>query len=194
MRGSAATVVRLLTDFGPTGMTLLEVGGGAGEIQVALLESGVAASAINIDLSPNWETPAAALLSERGLSDRVTRLNGDFVQVAADLPKADAVILHRVVCCYPDWKAMLKAAASRANRLVVVTFPRSTPWFRVIAAVENGYHRLRKRQFRAFLHPPEAMIGLLSSLGFQVAGEHQGLVWRTALTVSPPITRNQPGD
>ena len=175
-------------------MTLLEIGGGAGEIQVALLESGVVASAINIDLSPNWETPAAALLAERGLTDRVTRLNGDFVHVAADLPNADAVILHRVVCCYPDWNLMLKAAASRANRIVVITFPRSTPWFRVIAAVENGYHRLRKRQFRAFLHPPDAMIGLLTSLGFQVVGEHQGLLWRTALTVSSLITRNQPRD
>ena len=194
LRGSAATVVELLTEFGPKGMTVLEVGGGVGEIQVALLESGVAASAINIDLSPNWETPAAALLSERGLTGRVTRRNGDFVLEAADLPTADAVILHRVVCCYPDWKGMLKSAASRSNRLVVVTFPRPTPWFRVIAAIENGYHRLRKRQFRAFLHPPEAMIGLLGSLGYQVVADHQGVIWRTAMAASSPITRNQPGD
>ena len=114
----------MLTELGPKGMTVLEVGGGVGEIQVALLESGVAASAINIELSPNWEAAAKALLAERGLTDRVTRLNGDFVQEAAALPKADAVILHRVVCCYPNWQAMLTAATSRANRFVVVTFPR----------------------------------------------------------------------
>ena len=186
LRGSAETVARLLTELGPKDMTLLEVGGGVGEIQVALLGSGVAASAVNIDLSPNWETAAETLLSERGLTDRVTRLSGDFVHEAVRLPKADAVILHRVVCCYADWRAMLTAAASRANRFVVVTFPRPTPWFRLIAAVENGYHRLRKRQFRAFIHPPEAMIGLLTSLGYQVVGDHQGLLWRTALAACSP--------
>ncbi|HUP16124.1 MAG TPA: methyltransferase [Acidimicrobiia bacterium] len=169
----------MLTELGPKGMTVLEVGGGVGEIQVALLESGVAASAINIDLSPNWETAAKALLAERGLTDRVTRLTGDFVHEAACLPKADAVILHQVVCCYPDWKGLLTAAASRANRFVVVTFPRPRPWFRVIAAVENGFHRLRKRQFRAFIHPPEAMIGLLRGAGCPTVADHTGLLWRT---------------
>ena len=165
-------------------MTVLEVGGGVGEIQVALLESGVAASTVNIDLSPNWETAAKALLSERGLTDRVTRLNGDFVQEAAGLPKADAVILHRVVCCYSDWKAMLTAAASRANHFVVVTFPRPRLWFRAIATIENAFHRLRRRQFRAYIHPPEAMIGLLTSSEFALAADHEELLWRTVVARS----------
>lgn len=160
-------------------MTVLEVGGGVGEIQVALLERGVAARAMNIELSPNWESAARALLTERGLTDRVTRLNGDFVQEAANLPKADAVILHRVVCCYPDWKAMLTAATSRANRFVVVTFPRPRLGFRATVAIENGLHRLRKRQFRAFIHPPEAMIGVLTSSGFSNVADAQRPLWRT---------------
>jgi magnesium-protoporphyrin O-methyltransferase len=181
LRGSAQTVVDFLTELGPKGMTVLEVGGGAGEIQVALLESGVAASTINIELSPNWETAAKALLAERGLTDRVTRLNGDFVQQAAALPKADAVILHRVVCCYPDWKAMLTAAASRANRFVVVTFPRPRLAFRAILAIENGFHSLRKRQFRAFIHPPEAMVRLLNAAGYSVIADHEGLLWRSVV-------------
>lgn len=162
-------------------MTLLEVGGGVGEIQVAMLESGGAASAINIELSPNWETAAQDLLSERGLTDRVTRLSGDFVAEAGSLPRADAVILHRVVCCYPDWNAMLTAAASRADRFVVVTFPRPRLWFRTTVAIENGFHRLRKRQFRAFIHPPSAMMGLLTSSGYPVVADHEGLLWRTVV-------------
>ena len=181
LRGSAQTIVDLLTELGPKGMSVLEVGGGVGEIQVALLESGVAASAINIELSPNWETAAKAVLAERGLTDRVTRLNGDFVEEAAALPKADAVILHRVVCCYPEWKAMLTAAALQANRFVVVTFPRPRLWFRIIAAIENRFHRFRKRQFRAFIHPPEAMIELLNTSGFPNVADRQGLLWRTVL-------------
>jgi hypothetical protein len=179
LRGSARTIVDALTELRPKGMTVLEVGGGVGEIQVALLERGVAASATNIELSPNWETAAQALLSERGLTDQVTRLSGDFVQEAAGLPKADAVILHRVVCCYSDWKALLTAAASRSNRFVVVTFPRPRLWFRAIATIENGFHRLRKRKFRAFIHPPESMIGLLTSFGYPLIADHEGPLWRT---------------
>ena len=166
-------------------MTLLEVGGGVGEIQVALLESGMATSAINIDLSPNWETSAETLLAERGLTDRVTRLNGDFVHEAASLPTAHALILHQVVCCYPDWKAMLTAAAARSNRFVVVTFPRSRVWFRAILAIENGYHRLRKRQFRGFIQSPPSMIGLLRGLGYPTVAEHTGLLWHTIITERP---------
>jgi hypothetical protein len=179
LRGSAATVVDLLTELGPKGMTVLEVGGGVGEIQVALLESGLAASTINIELSPNWEAAAKALLAERGLTDRVTRLNGDFVQEAASLPKADAVILHRVVCCYPDWKGMITAAASRSNRFVVATFPRERLGFRAIVAIENRLHRLRRRQFRAYIHPPEEMIDLLRLSGFPRVGDGEGPLWRT---------------
>ena len=91
LKGSARNVVDTLTDLGDEEMSLLEVGGGVGEIQLALLEKGAASSAINIDLSPNWEGEAADLLAERGLTDRVTRLTGDFVEEAATLPHADAV-------------------------------------------------------------------------------------------------------
>ena len=192
LRGSAQTIVDFLTDLGPRGMSVLEVGGGVGEIQVALLESGAAATAINIELSRTWETAAGALLAERGLIDRVTRLNGDFVQEAAGLPKADAVILHRVVCCYPDWKAMLTAATSRADRFVVVTFPRPWPWFRMIAVIENGFHRFRKRQFRAFVHSPEAMIALLSSSGFDMAADHEEALWCTVVAKWRPASSIAP--
>ena len=168
-------------------MSLLEVGGGVGEIQVALLEEGAASSAINVDLSSNWEGEAADLLAERGLTERVTRLTGDFVEVAPSLPHADAVILHRVVCCYPDWKGMLTTAVSRANRHIAVTFPRPRPWFRAMLVIENGVHRLRRRSFRAFIHPPDAMIGFLKSSGFPIVADHRDLVWRTVIAERLPV-------
>lgn len=162
-------------------MSVLEVGGGVGEIHIALLEKRTARSAVNVDLSANWEAEAADLLSERGLTDRVTRITGDFVEEAGSLPNADAVILHRVVCCYPDWKAMLTAAASRANRHIAITFPRPRLWFKAMLVIENGVHRLRRRSFRAFIHPPDAMIGFLTSSGFPVVADHHDFTWRTVV-------------
>ncbi len=162
-------------------MSLLEVGGGVGDIQIALLENGVVSSAVNVDLSPNWEAAAEKLLAERGLTDKVTRRLGDFVDQAPDLPVADVVILHKVVCCYPDWQALLTAALSRANRYVALTFPRSRPWVRAVLAIENFSQRLRRRQFRAYVHPPEAMIGLLESSGYPLVADRSSPVWRTVL-------------
>ena len=163
-------------------MSLLEVGGGAGEIQVTMLESGAAVNSTNVDLSQNWEAAALDLIAERGLTGRVTRITGDFVQQANQLPKADAVVLHRVVCCYPDWEGMLTAAASRANRFLVVTFPRSRPWFRAMIAVENFFNKLRRSTFRAFVHPPDAMIRLLAAKGLTAVADEEDLVWRTIVT------------
>lgn len=181
LSGSASAIVATLIDLGPDEMSVLEVGGGVGEIHVALLETGTASSAVTVDLSANWEAEAADLLSERGLTDRVTRITGDFVEQAGSLPNADAVILHRVVCCYPDWKAMLTAALSRANRHIAITFPRPQPWFKVMLVIENWVHRHRRRSFRAFIHPPDAMIGFLTSSGFPVVADYRDFTWRTVV-------------
>lgn len=178
---SAQVMVTQLTGLGVTGMSVLEVGGGVGDIQMSLLENGVARSAVNVELSPNWESAARELLAERGLTDQVTRRLGDFVEQAASLARADVVIMHRVVCCYSDWRALLTAAVSRADHFVALTLPRPVLWFRAVAAVENRFHRYRGRQFRAYLHPPDAMLGLLNSAGFSLVTDHSGPLWRTVI-------------
>ncbi len=172
-------IVELLRKHGQKGMTLLEVGGGVGDLQVALLESGVAQSAVNVELSPTWEAAATQLLSDRGLTDRVTRISGDFVEVGDGLAAADAVILHQVVCCYPDWKRLLGAAADKADRYLAVTFPR--PFTKPLLVFENLYHRLRRRGFRAFVHSPDDMIGLLASVGLDQVARHRTWFWQTVL-------------
>ncbi len=146
---------------------------------MTLLERGLAGTATNVELAANWETAAHDLLLEKGLHERVKRLRGDFVDIASSIPNADLVILNRVVCCYPDWRTLLGSAVSRTDRCLVMSFPR--PWSRSLLWIENLLHRLRGRSFRAYVHPPEAMIGSLISFGFQVEAEAASLVWRTVL-------------
>src|SRR3712207_8145994 len=50
--------------------TVLEIGGGVGEIQIELLRRG-AASATNLELSPAYEQEGARLLDETGMAGRV---------------------------------------------------------------------------------------------------------------------------
>ena len=181
--GSALDIVRGVAAVAPAGSSLLEVGGGVGQIQVTLLEMGVAATAINVELASNWEDVAATLLAERHLEDRVQRRAGDFVEQAQLLPKVDVVVLHRVVCCYPDWRALLESAVARAERVIALTCPVDAWWTRTGIWVENLMCRIGGRSFRAYVHQPLSMLGLLEAAGFAITQDVHGRMWRTVVAL-----------
>jgi magnesium-protoporphyrin O-methyltransferase len=178
LTGTRAELAAAVQAIAPPGATILEAGGGVGDIQITLLEAG-AERTTNVELSRSWEAAAEELLAEHGVRDRVTRVLGNFVEV--DLKPADIVILHRVVCCYWDWNGLLQTAAARARRAVGLTFPVDRWWTKGFLALANIPNRVRGRTFRAYIHPPSEMIGALTRLGFEVAHDHAGPVWRTVV-------------
>ena len=192
LKGSAGDLVRGIEGAAARGSSVLEVGGGVGQIQVALLESGLAGSATNVELSSSWEGAGTALLAERGLEDRVQRIQGDFVDRAATLPKADVVVLHRVVCCYPDWEAMLTAAIGRANEVVAITLPSDRWWTRFGIRIGNMACRVSGRSFRGYVHPLAPMISLLQRSGFAIVSETPGNIWRTLIASARQRGRSLP--
>ncbi|HSL24741.1 MAG TPA: hypothetical protein VLA54_00555 [Acidimicrobiia bacterium] len=181
LRGSASDLATLVRGVALPGGTLLEVGGGIGEIQVALLETGAVSRAVNVDLSGNWEEAAGALIAERGLNGRIERLVADFVDEADSLPQAGIVVLHRVVCCYRDWRAMVDATLSRASDFIAMTFPVDRWYTRAVVGLGNIAFRLRHLAFRAYVHSPEAIIGRLRAGGFVLVRERTRLPWQTVV-------------
>lgn len=160
-----------IVDFAGTvgldGVTVLEVGGGIGAIQLELLGRG-AARTTNLELSPAYEAEAMRLLDEAGLRERSNRMLGVDLAVADDdlIEPADIVVLHRVVCCYPDYDRLLAAAARHAMRAVVFTHPPRTLLSRVGVRLANTFERMIRSDYRAFVHPPEAMLSVLDRYGF----------------------------
>jgi magnesium-protoporphyrin O-methyltransferase len=63
---TARRMVAFLEERGPRGATVLEVGGGVGEIQLELIKRG-AMRTVNLELSPSYEEEARRLLREAGL-------------------------------------------------------------------------------------------------------------------------------
>jgi len=102
-------MVEFLTDCGIEGATVLEVGGGAGEIQVELLKRG-AAGPVNLELSSAYEAEAGELLRTAGLDGQAGRRLHDIAVDPDGVEAAYVVVLHRVVCCYPDYQRLLAAA------------------------------------------------------------------------------------
>jgi len=162
---------------GIEGATALEAGGGVGAIQLELLKAG-AARTTNVELSPEYEEAAAALAHELGLEGRSERRIGDFVR--EDVDGADVVVLHRVVCCYPDYEALLGMAARRTGRLLVFSHPPGHALARLVVAGMNLVLKLMRQQFRSYAHPPEAMRAVVERAGFRVVAERRGRIWRAA--------------
>jgi magnesium-protoporphyrin O-methyltransferase len=169
-------MVSFLIDHGIKGASVLEIGGGVGELQIELLSRG-AREATNLEISRNYEAESAALLAQSGMSDRVERRFVDIAQSPDEVEPFDVVVMHRVVCCYGDYRRLLSAAAGHATRQLVFSYPRRNLFSRMIISGENLFHRLRGNDFRTYLHPPEAMINAAQAKGMVVSYRHRGLSW-----------------
>jgi 16S rRNA G966 N2-methylase RsmD len=176
---TARRMVDLLAAGDLQGATVLEIGGGVGDMGLELLRRG-AASATNLELSSNYQQEAAALAAEQGVTGRAVHRLVDIAADPAAVEPADMVVLHRVVCCYPDYATLLGVAADHARRQLVFSFPPRNLASRAFVGAQNTVLRLSGRQFRTFAHPPSAMLAVLAEHGLRPALAHRGPVWRVA--------------
>ena len=172
-------MVAFLEQRGLKGATVLEIGGGVGEIQIELLERG-AARTVNLELSPGYDEEAARLLREHGLEGRVERRLQDIAVEPESVEPADVVVLHRVVCCYPDYERLLRAVAGRARHAVVFSYPPRNLLSRSWLAGANLVLKLMRREYRTFAHPPRAMLEVLERCGLRKTYAGRSLVWQVA--------------
>lgn len=173
---SARRVVEFVRGHGIEGRSVLEVGGGVGAIQLELLREG-AARAENVELSPAYEPYAAELLQAAGLAERVERHLLDFAAEGDEVRPADVVVLHKVVCCYPDYESLVGAAAAHAESQLALTFPRASWWTKLGLGVVNLIERARRKAFRVYVHSPAAMIAVARSHGLEPTARHRGRLW-----------------
>ncbi len=171
----AREAVSFLRRSGVEGATVLEAGGGIGAVQVELLEAG-AARAVNVELSREYEAAAAELLAERGLAGRAERRFGDFTSL--ELEPADAVVMCRVVCCYPDYERLVGTAARRAGRALVFTHPPDGRLSDAVVLVGNLLLRLLRQEFRLYAHPVGAMRAVAAAQGLRHVETRGGRIWR----------------
>lgn len=159
---------------------LLDIGGGIGAIHHELLKD-VVRAATHVDASSAYLKEAKEEAARRGHSDRVNFIHADFTDVAPELPKVDLVTLDRVVCCYPDFRGLLKSVANHSKSAIALTYPRETWYMRFGLRVINFFQGLRKDPFRVFLHPVAEMDSLLKREGFERVSLRRLFVWEMAL-------------
>jgi hypothetical protein len=172
--GLADTERDLVTLVGDVhGASVLEVGGGIGALQLELLGAG-AAQATNVELSGAYEEAAEALFAGR----EVERVVADFVE--ADVEPHDVVVLHRVVCCYPDADALVGKAARLTTRRLALTVPQERRWIGWGLAAVNLWLRASRCGFRVYQHPFAQIEAAADGLRLE-ARVRRGLLWESAV-------------
>jgi len=182
--GTTRILIEALKEKGIEGSTLLDIGGGIGAIQLALLKAG-ARSAVSVEASTAYIEAAQQEARHQGLEDRIQFQHGDFVELADGLPSVDIVTLDRSLCCYPDMPALVSRSASRAKRLYALVYPRDTWWMRLGLDLLNRLQGLRRCSFRAFVHPTQAVETILQEHGLQRRFYRRSGVWQIAIYARP---------
>jgi hypothetical protein len=178
LTGTALWILRALTDDGVNERSVLEVGGGIGGLQIELLEAG-ASHATNVEIIDSYEATARSLIAEHGLEARVERHVADYAQHPEHIPAADIVIMHRVICCYPDPDALTAAACSRARDRIAITLPREAWWVRLAFWGMNAWLRLRRIAFRGYVHRHAQILEVATTHGFHASHHASGPVWES---------------
>jgi methyltransferase family protein len=162
------------------GLTVLDVGAGIGAVHLGLLAAG-AAAAVDVDGSPAYVAVARGEADRAGVGDRVTYLTGDFVELAPGLEPADLVALDRVVCCYPDMRALVARSAALARRRYGLVYPRDRWWIRGGSATFNAFLRLFRRRLRFHVHPTVDVEAVASEAGLTRVHLRQTVFWQVAV-------------
>lgn len=160
--------------------TLLDIGSGSGALTFELL-AGAVSEATCVDLAAGSIAVAQAEAKHRQLGGRISWREGDFVELASEVPAADIVTLDRVVCCYPLYAPLLGSAVQHSRRWLALSFPRDRWYVRWGLWIENSWRKLRKDEFRAFVHPVTALEDLLRAAGFERVYESATLVWQASV-------------
>jgi magnesium-protoporphyrin O-methyltransferase len=179
-RTTTQELIDVIRNQGVDGASLLDIGAGVGTLHVSLLEAG-AATAVDVDASPEYLATARAKAERRGIADRVDYRYGDVVELAADLPPADIVTLDSVICRYPYLPALLGAAGRPGPRLVGLTYPRDVWWMRAFMQLFNVTHALRRSPARYFIHRHPQVERLMAEAGYVNAHEGGTRGWRVVL-------------
>ncbi|MFL5806711.1 MAG: class I SAM-dependent methyltransferase [Roseiflexaceae bacterium] len=183
----ARRIVEALAARGLAGASVLEVGGGIGGLHVELLRRG-AASAVDVDVAAAYIAVAQSLAERLGLRERVEYRQADFASAAAELPPADIVVMHRVVCCYPDMPTLIAAAVRHAGRLLALSFPHAAWYMRLGGRLINASLWLQRSDYRFYIHDPAAIRRVAAAAGLRPAQEIASWPWRIALFERQPTT------
>jgi len=164
---SSRLLLRFILDNNVRDRSILDLGCGAGGLSFELLKEG-ASSSVGFDLSPKMISTAMELSQANGFERRTKFQLGN--AATSELPGSDIVVMDKVLCCYSEWRPLLKNAMEASHGLVGFTVPRDEGItklpFRLALRIAN-YFQKRRRGVLFYLHPLGTVDKTLRDSGFK---------------------------
>ena len=164
---------------GLDGATVMEVGGGIGQVQTELLRRGAADGRV-VEVVSGYEGVAEELARVTEISERTSFVLADLFETPEAVEPADIVVLRRVVCCSPRGPELLGIAAGKARRTLLASYPRDRRLTRAFSRLENALFVLIRKRFRSFVHPPDDLELEAARHGLRRTRVSRGPIWETA--------------
>ncbi|MBL1279571.1 MAG: methyltransferase domain-containing protein [Fluviicola sp.] len=161
-------------------LSLLDIGGGIGVIQHELLKKG-ASKTTDIDASAAYIDVVKEIMNNNKTEDKMNFIHGDFVDVSESIEAHDIVTLERVVCCYPDAKALINESTSKAKKYYAFVYPMDTFLSRMLNKLLRFYLFLKRNPFRTFIHSEKMMNELILSKNFENIFHGKAFPWRISV-------------
>lgn len=162
---------------GVTDMTLLDIGGGIGGIQLDLLAAG-ASEALSVDASSAFMAIAEQEAREHGMADRIRYQFGDFAELAPNIGMFDIVTLDRVICCYDDMPALVQASAERAGKYYGAVYLRDAWWVIMVLPIINLIPKIMRKPFRAYVHSTTEVDRIIRATGMTPHYQARTFIWQ----------------
>lgn len=173
---SQRQLIQGLEQAGFENATMLEIGSGVGYMHQVLLEQG-AKRAVGIDLAHDMLKEAQQWADEKGLTDRVQYIQGDFIELLDQVENVEITILDKVVCCYPYAELLINSSTIKTNRVYALTYPRNRWFTRVAIEVMAFFLKLVGSNFRAYVHNPDDIERWVVEAGFKKTYQAQTFIW-----------------
>ena len=174
---SSKLLLRFILDNKVRDRAVLDLGCGTGGLSFELLKEG-ASNAVGFDLSPKMISAATELAQSNGFESRAKFQLGN--GATNELPRSDIVVMDKVLCCYSEWRPLLKNAIEASKVLVGFTVPRDEgvtkiPFHMVLRVV--NYFQRRRGGVLLYLHPLGAVDKTLRESGFSRVRKQSSRFW-----------------
>ena len=174
---SSKLLLKFISEGGIKDRTVLDLGCGAGGMSIELLRQG-AQNAVGFDLSPRMIEAACELARATGFESKAKFQEGN--AALAELPRSDTVVIDKVLCCYSEWRPLLKNAIDASSVMVGFIVPRDegvAKWpFRLGLRIANYFQR-RSGGIMFYLHPLGTIDRTFRDAGFSLHRKQTSRFW-----------------
>lgn len=159
---------------------VLDIGCGVGGLHLTMLNEG-AAHATGIDVAEGMLEKAREISAGLGLSEKISYLHGDFVQLADSLEAADITVLDKVVCCYEDLDRLIEESTQKTRHLYGLSYPRNNVLVKSVFKMQIFFLKLFRAKFHPFWHDWDRMHATIRERGFRPLHQQSTLSWNVAV-------------